>query len=190
MRLFAVTTLVLLAQVALAAEGEHAGAHHLTVPTTELFWQVFNLSILIAALVYFLRQPVKGFFAGRQSGFLASAEKSQAAKQAAQKQYLEMKGKLDHLEDTKDESLARAQAEAVDLRKQLVREAEEMAARIRKEAETTTQMEILRARQELQRQFAEDAISQARMVLTKDIGAADQQKLQTDFIKNIQAVNP
>lgn len=186
MKAFVAATLILLAEVARAAAGEHGEG----IPTKEIFWQIFNLSILLGALTYFLRQPVKNYFAQRRAGFLSAAEKSQTARKQAEAQYLEIKRTLDRLESTREESLQRAQAEAADLRKQMIKDAEEMAARIRKEAETTAAVEVARARAELHTQFVQDAVAGAREVLTKDIGGQDQQKLQADFLKNIQSVNP
>ncbi|MBX2988125.1 MAG: ATP synthase F0 subunit B [Bdellovibrionaceae bacterium] len=173
---------------AMAASGGHAhDPHH--IPTDLIFWQVFNLTILFGALIYFLRQPVKDFFRQRQAGFVEASQKSQAARQEAEKQYLELKHKIERLESTRAETLARAEAEAADLRRHMLKEADEMASRIRHEAQVTAQIEVQRARQDLRESFIDDSIAAARQVLAKDIGSQDHSKLQTDFVKNIEAVN-
>ena len=177
--------LLLSSELALAASGHGDG-----IPGKLIFWQVFNLTILFGALIYFLRQPAKEYFLQRRSSFLAAAEKSQAARAAAETRYIELQKKIEDLDRNRAESLARAEAEAADLRKQMITSAEEMAQRIRKEAETTVKIEILRARRELHEQFAEEAVSAARQVLSKDISSQDQARLQGDFVKNMEGVRP
>lgn len=178
--------LICATSVAFGQEGhEHAGT-----PWSEIGWQVVNIGILFGALFYYLRKPTVEFFRQRRAQFTEAAQKSQAARLDAEKQYLDIKHKIDHLESNKDQDIARASAEAADLRKQMIRDAEETAARVKHEAETTVQIEIQRAKQELREQFVREAVAAARTVLTKDVGNQDQQRLQTDFMKNIQAVNP
>ncbi|HRO66313.1 MAG TPA: ATP synthase F0 subunit B, partial [Pseudobdellovibrionaceae bacterium] len=135
---------LLVSQAAFAAEGHGDG-----IPGKLIFWQVFNLGILLSALFYLLRQPVKDYFAQRRASFLQAAEKTKASRQAAEEKYRELKEKIENLDRTRAESLARAEAEAGDLKKQLILTANELAARIRKEAEATSKIEVLRARREL-----------------------------------------
>lgn len=172
-------------QTASAADG-----HGASVPLREVFWQVFNLTILFGGMIYFLRQPVKNFFAQRRTDFVDAANKSQAARLEAEKQFADIKNKLQLLESTRTESFARAEAEAADMRRQMIKDAEEIAQRVRHEAETTAQIEVQKARTELREAFVKEAVDAARTVLTKDIGSQDHQKLQNDFAQHLQGVNP
>ncbi len=176
---------ILISQAAFAA-----GGHGSEVPSKLIFWQVFNLTILLSALTYFLRQPVKDYFAQRRTSFIAAAEKSQAARAEAEAKFTDLKKKIEALDSTRTESLSRAQAEAADLKKQLIVAANEMAERIRREAEVTSKVEAMRARRDLHEQFAEEAVASARAVLAKDMSSQDQVKLQGDFVKNIEGVRP
>lgn len=182
--------LVILASALFETAWAADGHGHTGVPVREVFWQVFNLGILFGGMIYFLRQPVKNFFAQRRADFVEAANKSQAARLEAEKQFVDIKHKLEHLESTRAESIARAEAEAADMRKQMIKDAEELAKRIRNEAETTAQIEVQKARQELRESFIQEAVSAARTVLTKDIGSQDHQKLQNDFTQHLQGVNP
>lgn len=180
-----VVGLMMISGAASAAEPGHHG-----VPWKTIGWQVLNLGILVVGLVYLLKDSTRQFFAARRTGFIDAAKKSQSAREEAEKQYKEIQAKIEHLEATRAESIARAEAEAAELKKTLTREAEELAARIRKEAEATARAEVMKAKKDLHEQFVQEAIASARAVLTKDIGAADQQKLQADFMKNVEAVRP
>lgn len=177
--------LVFFSRVAMAAEASAEG-----VPGHTIFWQAFNLAILFGGLFYYLRKPIKDYFRQRQSEFIEAAKKAQSARLEAEKEYLDIQHKIEHLEGSRAESLARAQAEAAEMRKQMVRDAEELAARIRQEAEATVRIEVQRAQNQLQERFVQEAVAAARTVLTKDISPQDQSKLQNDFAKNLQVGNP
>lgn len=187
MRLKTFLTSIFLIESALAAGGGHDAGY---IPGWSIFWQAFNLSIVVAIIYFATRKTAVEFFKQRQESFLVSAKKAEEAKVAAEKQLLDIKHKLERLSSNYEETLARAQAEAADLRKQLINEAQEQAKRIREEAHITIKIESQRAQRELHEKFVRETVEMARQVLSKDIGSADHQKLQTDFTKNIEAVSP
>lgn len=180
--------LVLGASTAYAASGgEHGGEVH--VPKVVLY-QAINVVLLFGGLYYFLKKPVVKFYADRKENYLAAAKKSQTAREEAEKQFVDIKHKLNQLEATTDESISRARAEAVDMKQALIKEAQEAAARIKNEAEQTAKIEIQKAQTHLREQLLKDSIEAAKAVLSKDIGSADHQKLQSEFVNKVQAVNP
>lgn len=183
--------LLVLGTSAAFASGGH-GEHEtgpVEVPKVVLY-QAINVAILFGALFYFLKGTVIKFYSERKSGYLAAAQKSQAAREAAEKQFVDVKHKLDQLEASQDESLARAKAEANDMRQSLIKDAQEAAARIKNEAEQTAKIEIQKAQTHLREQLLKDSLEAAKTVLSKDIGSADHQKLQSEFVNKVQAVNP
>jgi F-type H+-transporting ATPase subunit b len=185
--------LMLISTAALAAEqaSEHAIEHHETgIPTATIFWQAFNLFFVILIVIYATRKSLPEFYRQRQAGYVASAKKAEQAQFEAEKHLLDIKHKLEHLNTSYDESVARAHAEAADLRKQLIADAQEQARRVRTEAEITVKVEMQKAQRDLREHFVKDSISMARKVLSQDIASADHQKLQTEFTKNIEAVSP
>lgn len=179
---------LLFATVVLAAGGER-GAHSNEIPSV-IIWQVINLSILFGVLFYLLKDKVVNSFAQRQKDYLAEAEKTRKAQMEAEKQFLDIQHKLQNLRNTEGEALTRAQAEAKEMKEKLIAEGQAMAQRIRQDAETSLSVEIQKAQMQLKNKVVADAILAAQQVLTRDIGSSDHQKLQNDFTKNIQAVNP
>lgn len=173
------------------AAGGHGTDHGgpVEVPKVVLY-QVINVLILFGGLFYFLKGAIVKFYAERKSGYLAAAEKSQASREQAEKQYLEIQHKLNQLQATQDDSVARAKAEAADMKQSLVKEAQEVAARIKREAEQTAKIEIQKAQTQLREQLLKDSLTAAKAVLSKDLGSADHQKLQNEFVNKVQAVNP
>lgn len=181
---------ILLTFVTAMAEAAPAGGHGDGIPAGTIFWQVFNL-IIVGTILYFVtRKTVPAIFKQRQEEYLSSARKAEQARAEAERQYKDIKEKLERLSATYDESMARATAEATDMKKQLMAEAQELAQRIRTEAETTVRIELQKAKRELHEKFVQESVGLARQVLSRDIGSSDHQKLQSEFTRNIEAVNP
>ena len=75
------------------------------------------------------------------------------------------------------------------MKKQITEEAAQVSKRIKEEAELTAKLEVQRAQRDLRSQLLNDSVEAARIVLTKDIGSSDQQKLQKEFINHIEVTN-
>lgn len=177
-------TVMLLPAVSFAASG---GGHHEGIPTVVIY-QVINVAILFAGIFYFTKDGAIQFFAERRSGYVSAAKKSAIARDEAEKQFLDIKNKITHLVETEADALAKAKAHAEEIRAQILAESNEVSARIKTEAALTAQLETKKAQRELREQLLKDSVETARMVLTKDIGGGDHQKLQADFVKSIEVV--
>lgn len=183
-----VNLLILLAPAIVFASGaEHGGDHHIEIPKAVIF-QAINVAILIAGLIYFTKDGIVSFFGGRKAAYLEAAQKSAFAREQAEREFVDIKAKLANLDNTRAEQIAKAKAHANDLKNQIVEEASQVSKRIKEEAELTAKLEVQRAQKELRDQLLTDSVDAARIVLTKDIGAADQQKLQKEFINHIAEV--
>ncbi len=64
-------------------------------------------------------------------------------------------------------------------------EAQAVSKRIRDDANLTVKLEMERAQRDLRTQLLKDSVEAARVVLTKDLSASDQQKLQKDFVHQV-----
>ncbi|WP_413559190.1 ATP synthase F0 subunit B [Bdellovibrio sp. HCB209] len=182
-----VNLLIMLAPaIVFAASAEHGGEHHAVEIPSAVIYQAINVAVLIGGLIYFTKDAIVSFFGGRKSAYLEAAQKSAFAREQAEREFVDIKNKLANLENTRQEQLAKAQAHANDLKNQIVEEANQVSKRIKDEAELTAKLETQRAQKELRHQLLTDSVEAARIVLTKDIGASDQQKLQNEFINHIE----
>lgn len=181
---YAINLIVLMTPVLVFAAGGEHGAGHGEIPKAVLF-QAINVGILIVGLVYFTKDAIVDFFAGRKAEYLEAAQKSAAARAHAEKEFAEMNAKIADLESSSQDSLKKAQAHAEEIKKQILDEANSASKRIRDDAELTVKLEVQRAQKELRTQLLQDSVEAARVVLTKDLGSSDQQKLQKDFINHI-----
>jgi len=171
----------------MANEGGASG-HAEGIPLKLIGYQTVNVVIMFAGLIYFLKDGLKKYFIDKRASFLLAAEKSEAARREAEQEHLQIQVKLSKLESTADESVARAKAEAADLRKQMLVEAEAISKRIKIEADLAAKMEIQRAKITLRKELVQEAIGAARTQLDTKVTAEDHQRLQSNFINNIQAV--
>lgn len=179
--------LLLLSVGALAADG--GGEHHAEgVPVKLVTYQAINMAIIVIGLIYFLKDGVRKAFKERQASYLVAAQKAEAARKEAEDQRLMMMQKISHIENTATESVARARAEAVDMKNQIINEAKSLSQRIKSEAEQSAQAEILRAKKEIRESIIKQAMDLTKDQVEKQVSAADHERLQSNFIQNIQVV--
>lgn len=178
-------TLILSPVLAFAAGGEH---HEGAVPVKTIIYQVINVGAIVAGLIYFLKDGVREAFKERQATYLVAAQKAEAARKAAEAERSEMAQRLSHLENTASESITRARAEAVDMKKQIITEAENLSRRLKEDAAQTAQAEVMRAKKEIRESLIKQATEAAKEQIEHQVSAADHERLQSNFIQNIQVV--
>lgn len=180
----------LLVKSAMASSGAghdvHGGDSH-GIPTV-VYYQALNVAIILVATAIFGRKSIASFFAGKKDGFLKAQEKAQGVLRSAEEEYQQMKERHDKLLMNKEESIAKATADANDLRAQIIRDAEALAQKLRNEAQISSKLEIERAKHELKEQLIRDAFELSKRDLGSKATSADQKKLQDDFISKVQVV--
>jgi F-type H+-transporting ATPase subunit b len=181
MKSLTILLIILMPALVLAAGEEH-------VPfSAKLFtYQCINVGVMVIGLIYFLREGTAKFFKDKRAGYLAAAAKSQQAKQDAEKTRSEIQARLSQLENTADESIARARAEAMDMKKNLVAEAEALSRRLHNEAEKSVVMEVERAKGHLREHVIQESVAAARAQLASKVSQEDHQRLQGEFINHMQ----
>jgi F-type H+-transporting ATPase subunit b len=186
MKTVLITSILLLAQLAFA--NEHGGAHHAEGVPMSIVYHAINIVILFGGMVYFLKKPLAQAYSERRQQFVAAASKAKLAREQAEKENQDIKNRLSKLEANVSENISRARAEAVDLKKQIVAEAESTAKRIRDEVKKTVDMELLRAENELRQKMIQESVKAARTALSDKVGAGEQTRLQDEFVDKIQVV--
>lgn len=177
--------ILLTSVVALAASpGGHGGAHG--IPAKLVTYQTLNVLLLVGGLIYFLRTPLRKYFKEKRADFLSAAQKAETARKQAEEQRAQIQSRLSKLETTADESIQRAKAEAADMKKALVAEAEVLSKRIREEAQEAARLEVQKAKNELRMAIIQDSLGIARTQLATKVTAEDHKRLQSDFLSHIQ----
>lgn len=151
-------------------------------------YQCINVGAMVIGLVYFLRVGVKQFFKDKRKAYLAAAEKSQQAKKEAELERSNVQARLNKLENSADESIARAKAEAADLRRALLAEAQSLSHRIQDDAAKSASMEADRAQRQLREQVIKESVAAARGQLSAKVSPEEHQRLQGEFINHMQGM--
>ena len=184
MKQLLIFTLFMSSAVALGAGGEH----HDGVPVKMIIYQLINVTLIVVGLIYFLKDGVKKSFLDRRASYLAAAEKAETARKAAELERSTMAQRLSSLENTAEESISRARAEAADLKKQMIQEADALSKRLKSEAEQSAKAEVLRAKKEIREELIKQAMETTKAQVEKQVSPEDHTRLQNNFIQNIQVV--
>ena len=163
----------------------HGDGHALEVPRV-VFYQLINFSILFFGLYFLLRKKVATYFLLRSEQFAEAFSKAQRIKMEAQQRKLEIEERLSKLIASSDDSLKKAYADAEMMKKQMISEAEDIAKGLRREGEKSAFFEIEKARTLVKKKLINDAKDYAQKLMRTKLLAADQQRLNAEFVEKIQ----
>lgn len=184
------------------AESEHAEAEEEHAPKP-INWTDFsnheqppwafmflNFVVLMGIYYKFGKGPISEGLKNRRAGVAREIEEAQRMRKEAEARALVYQEKLSHLEvelkETRDALKAAGEGE----RDRIVREAEEKAARMEKDALFLVEQEVKQLRIELTRDAIEAAVATAEELLKKRITASDQERLAEDYLSQLAAKRP
>lgn len=184
MRALLILTIIILDNAAWAASGGHSEG----IPTEFIIAQVINFVLAAGLLIYLLKSKVKEHFKDRKAlytEFMSKAEKAMKEAESQKKLYAD---KLSNLKNTEKETLAKARADAEEIKQRLVSEAKNTSEKLIEDAKRSAQFEVEKAKTELKDVLLEEAIKAADQALQQKVGDAEQQKLRSEFVSKIQVV--
>ena len=165
-------------------EGEHAGSF-LGLPLT--VWQLLNLVLFFAVLLYFVARPLSAAFRRRQEEVeerRRQAEKQRGDVERLSAEIRERTAKLERdIEEIRREGVAEGQA----AKAELAARADEEVARVGREAKEEIERHMAAAREDLRRAAADLTASTAEGILSREIGDADRQRLLTESVETLKA---
>ncbi|SDE39876.1 ATP synthase F0 subunit B [Desulfuromonas thiophila] len=158
-------------------------AHHADsgVLLKDFLYRVFNFSITVGVLVYFVARPLKKALSGRREGIEKALREAQETAAAAEAKFAEYDAKLSRAAEEIVTLKATLQAEAVAEKERLVAQARAAADQIRQEAGKTAESEVARARLLLQQEAAGLAVELATDLLKKNFTREDQARLVEEY---------
>lgn len=151
----------------------------------DFLYRIFNFAIVVAILVYFLTKPIKKGLSGRREGIEKALADAQQAKQDAEAKFAEY-----------DRKLARATEEIAEISDSIRREGELekikiidsaklMAEKIEQDAEKAAELEVAKARTELQREAVQLAVGIAEDLLNKNFTKDDDTRLIDEYMQKV-----
>jgi F-type H+-transporting ATPase subunit b len=177
-RLLACAVLLAVAGPAAAESGgEHGGS---------MFWQVANVVLLLAVLIYFARKPVLTYLAGRRDTIAKNLESSAQLLSESERKLAEWSRKAASLEQ-EAESIRQATLRAAEAeRDRILADARVTAERIKQSASAVAERELRLAQAALRREAADLAIELAAKILREQVNDADRTRLVDEFIGRVE----
>ena len=174
----AIATLVLLLLVSAPADASSG--------ESSLFYPVLNFVLLLAVLIAVARKPIRAFFADRRSGIQSELEEAAELHREAEQRMSEWQRRLvdleSELEVIRDTARERAETE----REHLLADARQTAERIRHDAATAVDRELLRAQKRLRDEASELAVELAAGILRERVTEQDRDRLLDEFIARVE----
>jgi len=174
---------MLIASPLMAAEEAH-DAHG--VPTKAILFAALNFLLLILILGYFLRKPVKEFFASRAALIKTDIEDSQALKDQAQAKFQEYEQRLKGIEAEMAGLVDELKKDGELEKGRIVQAAKDQAVALQETSERVMSNELKRAKEELKREAMSLAAELAEELVRRNITAEDQKRLVQTYIDKME----
>jgi F0F1-type ATP synthase membrane subunit b/b' len=179
-RLLAVLPLTLLAQ-----EAEEHASTFLGLPLW--LWQLVNLALFLAALLYFVARPLAAMFRNRQLAVEERLREAKALRAEAARLEAEVHERMARLDQEIAEIRARGLAEGETERATLSEKGDREVERVRREAGEEIGRRLAAAKQELRRTAADLTAGVAREVLAAQINDEDRRRLLEESVTRLGA---
>lgn len=178
--------LVLAPAIAAAADAAGHGEGH-AAGVGKLLWQGANLALLIGAIVYFGRAPIRDFFAVRRREIAEGLDRAASLLGEAEAKVRDWDRRMTRLDEEVEEIRRTTQERADAERRRILADAATAAARIRTDAATAVEQEVRRARASLRADAAQLAIDLAGDLLRQHVDDSDRRRLVDDFIAQVES---
>jgi F-type H+-transporting ATPase subunit b len=174
------------AQEAHEAHEEHGGGHGAHGwDTTGLIASFVNFAILIAVFVFLFKDSLKNFLVNRKAEVEKELLEAARLKAEAEVKHKEYSDRLAQL----DKELAKMKQDLVDAgkreRDRIIADAEQKAARMRREAEFLIEQQAKQLRNEIMRESTDAAVSAAQELLLRATTTYDQQRLAQEYLQSL-----
>ena len=176
-RWLAVALLLAAGPAAAEGEGGHGGS---------LFWQIANVVLLVAVLIYYARKPVLAYLAARRDTITKDLEAAAQLLADAERRLAEWSRKAASLDQEvaqiRDATRRAAEAE----RDRILADARASAERMRQAAAAVAERELRLAQEALRREAADLAVELAAQLLREQVNDADRTRLLDEFIARVE----
>jgi F-type H+-transporting ATPase subunit b len=146
-----------------------------------------NVALVAFLYVYLGKKPIAAALKARRDEVSKQIEEAQAIKHEAEARSLQYAAKLEKLGQEVETTKAGLLATGDEERARIVREAEEKAARLQKDAMFLLEQERRQLRIDLQRDAVADAVASAEQILRTRLTPADHERLAEEFLATLAA---
>lgn len=151
----------------------------------EQFFKFFNFVVLVVALYFILRKPLRKFLEDRARQIDETIKAAASAKEEAEHKLAEVDRLISGLQKEMEEIRQRAVAEGEAEKAKIIEAARREAERILEEARREIDSRVKAGRQELKSYAAELAVERARELLKERLTSEDDRRLVNRFLDEI-----
>ncbi len=165
-----------------------AGGAEAGVPWMKIIFHVINLIILVFIIVRFGKKPIQDFFQNRHDTLRKALDEAEAEKQKAEEKYREYQEKLENIEKEIQDITGLLRKDGSNEKELVLKNARDLAERMKKDAQMSAEQEIAKARYELRKEAVRLAVQMAEEKLQKEMKDDDQTRLAEENINNIKGL--
>lgn len=182
MRLFGILFLA----EALAAPPPGVEGHAASV--TQLIFPLINFLIFLYLVKRFLFPFLRDHLRSRREEILAALKEADEGRERAEVLGRDYRGRLGRLDEETKEIREALRAEGVRERAKLLSEAEDIAVKIKADADFIAEQEVKMARVQVREEMARIAQAAAEKVVQSHLTSADQRRLVEEFVRGVEQV--
>lgn len=162
-----------------------AGAEGYSAPITQLIYPLINFLIFLYILKRFLLPMITDHLRSRREGIMTAVKTADEAKAQVEAELRDYRDRLSHMDEEIKRIRETLRAEGEREKANLLREAEELASKIKVDTDFLAQQEVKVARQQTREEIARTARAAAEKIIKSEFKAADQQRLLEQFLLGI-----
>ncbi len=168
---------------------ETAGEAHEAVNVKMELFRIINFLIFAVLLYKFAGKPVINFFKTRKEGIDRAIREAEEARKVAEQRYQEAMKRVENADKEIKEILEHAKKERDEQIELIRKETEMMIERIKEQSKAAADLEIKRAKIELQKEAVDLAVNLAEGLLKEKLTPEDQKRLIQDYITKVKEVH-
>jgi F-type H+-transporting ATPase subunit b len=175
---------ILAVSVVYASEAAEGG-HETTTFLGDWLPRIINFAIIAGVVIYFMRKPIRDFFANRSAEIAKAMQESKEARERAIAALAEMERKIKDLEAETSRMVAEAEARGEKDRVALVEEGKKIAQEIQDQVKEGIDIETQKAKTALAVEAALLSIDLAEGKIKDKISGQDHERIVKEYISKV-----
>jgi F-type H+-transporting ATPase subunit b len=174
---------IVIATAVIASEGGH-GAEQYTF-MGDWLPRLINFAIIVGALVFFLRKPMRDMFKNRTAEIAKAMEESKAARERALAALAEMERKAREMDAETRTMIADAQVRGEKDKQALIEEGRKIVLDIQAQVKLGVEIEVQKAKADLAIEASRLAVDLAEGKIKDKITSQDHERIVKDYISSV-----
>ncbi len=146
----------------------------------------FNLAVLVTILAYYLKNPLRGFVAGRHQGISEELKRVAEQLRISQERFEEFSSKLKALDAEVSSLHGQAKQDAAAVKNRILAEAQRLADVITADARANRDTLYAELQLQLRTQLGEKVLARAEAILRERLTGDDRQRLRQEFSSQVE----